>query len=100
MRNVKFDDIQEPPAYIDYLPYSQREWGFGDFEVRYNGDFSAISAEVQQAIHSIDRRLPITNVMTMDELVARSYLTRRSLPSCRHSSDWWRCFSPASGCMG
>jgi predicted permease len=73
VRDVKFDDIQEPPAYIDYLPYSQREWGFGDFEVRYKGDFSAISAEVQQAIHSIDRRLPITNVMTMDELVARSY---------------------------
>ena len=73
VRDVKFDDIQEPPVYIDYLPYSQREWGFGDFEVRYKGEFSAISAEVQQAIHSIDRSLPITNVMTMDELVARSY---------------------------
>ena len=73
VRDVKFDDIQEPPVYIDYLPYSQREWGFGDFEVRYKGEFSAISAEVQQAIHSIDRSLPVTNVMTMDELVARSY---------------------------
>jgi predicted permease len=72
-RDVKFDDIQEPPAYIDYLPYSQREWGFGDLEVRYRGDFSTISAEVQQAIHGIDRSLPITNAMTMDELVARSY---------------------------
>jgi predicted permease len=73
VRDVKFDDIQEPPAYIDYLPYSQREWGFGDFEVRYKGDFSTISAEVQRAIHGIDRRLPITDLMTMDELVARSY---------------------------
>ena len=72
-RDVKFDDIQEPAAYIDYLPYSQREWGFGDFEVRYSGDSGAISREVQQTIHSIDRSLPITNVMTMDELVARSY---------------------------
>jgi ABC-type antimicrobial peptide transport system permease subunit len=70
---VKFDDIQEPVSYVDYLPYSQREWGFGDFEVRYSGDFGAISKEVQQAIHSIDRSLPITDVMTMDELVARSY---------------------------
>jgi predicted permease len=72
-RDVKFDDIQEPVSYVDYLPYSQREWGFGDFEVRYSGDFGAISKEVQQAIHSIDRSLPITDVMTMDELVARSY---------------------------
>jgi predicted permease len=72
-RDVKFDDIQEPAAYIDYLPYSQREWGFGDFEVRYDGDFSAISAEVQQAIHGINRSLPISSIMTMDELVTRSY---------------------------
>jgi predicted permease len=72
-RDVKFDDIQEPAVYIDYLPYSQREWGFGDFEVRYSGDFNAISNEVRQAIHSIDRSLPVTDVMTMDELVARSY---------------------------
>jgi len=72
-RDVKVEDIHEAHAYVDYLPYSQREWGFGDFEVRYKGDFSAISTEVQQAIHSIDRSLPITNVMTMDELVARSY---------------------------
>ena len=73
VRDAKFEDIHEPVSYVDYLPYSQREWGFGDFEVRYSGDFGAISREVQQAIHSIDRSLPITDVMTMDELVARSY---------------------------
>ena len=73
VRDVKFDDIQQSDTYIDYLPYSQREWGFGDFEVRYTGDFAAISVEVQEAIHRISRNLPITDVMTMDELVARSY---------------------------
>ena len=40
--------------------YTQRPWGFGDFEVRYTGDFSAVAAAVQQTIHSIDRNLPIT----------------------------------------
>jgi predicted permease len=72
-RDVKFADLAEPAAYIDYLPYTQRGWGFGDFEVRYSGDFSAISNEVQQAIHAIDRRLPITNITTLDEQVARSF---------------------------
>lgn len=72
-KDVKFADLAEPAAYIDYLPYTQREWGFGDFEVRYTGDFSAISNEVQQTIHTIDRRLPITNVTTLDEQVARSF---------------------------
>ena len=72
-RDVKFGDLEEPIAYIDYLPYTQREWSFGDFEVRYSGDFSAISNEVQQAIHAIDRRLPITDITTLDEQVARSF---------------------------
>ena len=62
--------LTEPLTYIDYLPYSQREWGFGDLEVRYTGDFGAISSEVQQAIHSIDRRLPISHITTLDEQVA------------------------------
>jgi predicted permease len=72
-RDVKFGDLAEPIAYIDYLPYTQREWSFGDFEVRYSGDFSAISNEVQHAIHAIDHRLPITGITTLDEQVARSY---------------------------
>ena len=72
-RDVKFGDLTEPTAYIDYFPYSQREWGFGDLEVRYSGNFGAISSEVQQAIHAIDRRLPISHITTLDEQVAQSF---------------------------
>ena len=72
-RDVKLHNIESPASYIDYLPYTQREWGFGNFEVRYSGDFSSISNEVQQAIHSVDRRLPITNITTLDAQVARSF---------------------------
>jgi predicted permease len=72
-RDVKFHNLERPAGYIDYLPYTQREWGFGDFEVRYTSDFSAISDEVRQAIHAVDRRLPITRVTTLSEQVARSY---------------------------
>ncbi len=72
-RDVKFQRLEKPAGYIDYLPYTQREWGFGNFEVRYSGDFSAIANEVQQAIHAVDRRLPISHIMTLDEQVARSF---------------------------
>jgi predicted permease len=77
VKDVKFYDVQEPAAYIDYLPYTQREWGFGDFAVRYSGDFSAISNGVRQAIHAIDRRLPITHVIALDEEVARSFTNQK-----------------------
>lgn len=45
--------------------------GFGDFEVCYTGNFGVVAREVQEAIHAINRSLPITNVTTMD--AARSY---------------------------
>ena len=72
-RDVKLHSLDRPAGYIDYLPYTQREWGFGNFEVRYSGEFSSISNEVQQAIHAVDRRLPITHITTLNEQVARSF---------------------------
>jgi ABC-type antimicrobial peptide transport system permease subunit len=45
--------------------------------VRYTGDFTAISTAVQQAIHSVDRTLPISRVTTLDEQVARSITNQR-----------------------
>lgn len=72
-KDVKFNNVAESQEYIDYLPYAQRGWGFGDFEVRYRGSFGAAASKVRQAIYAIDRTLPITNVTTLDAQVARSY---------------------------
>jgi predicted permease len=72
-KDVKLHSLDRPAGYIDYLPYTQRDWSFGNFEVRYSGDFSSISNEVQQAIHAVDRRLPITHITTLDAQVARSF---------------------------
>jgi predicted permease len=77
VKDVKFGDLVEKPEDIDYLPYTQRVVYLSDFEVRYTSDFAAVSAEVQQAIHSIDRNLPITGVTTLDEQVARSITNQR-----------------------
>jgi len=71
-QDVKFGDVAEPIRYIDYMPYAQRMWNFGDFEVRYSGDLGAVSSEVQQTIHEIDRTLPISDVGTMQGVIARS----------------------------
>jgi predicted permease len=76
-KDVKFDDLAEEPVNLDYIPYTQHPWGFGDFEVRYTGSFAPVAAAVQQTIHSIDRNLPITRVTTLDEQVARSITNQR-----------------------
>jgi predicted permease len=77
VRDAKFSSLQEKPKYINYLSYLQSPWSFGDFDVRYSGDFGAIAASVQSTIHQVDRNLPISHVTTLDEQVARSYTDQR-----------------------
>jgi predicted permease len=77
VKDVKFGDLTEAPETLDYYPYMQHAWDLNDFEVRYTGSFTAISTAVQQAIHSIDRNLPITRVTTLDEQIARSVTNQR-----------------------
>ena len=36
VKDVKFNNLTEDPVDLDYLPYTQTPWGFGDFEVRYS----------------------------------------------------------------
>jgi predicted permease len=78
-KDVKFHDLAEEPVNLDYFPYTQHPWDFGDFEVRFIGVFAPVAAAVQQTIHSIDRDLPITRVTTLDEQVARSITNQRLL---------------------
>jgi predicted permease len=73
VKDVKFGNVEKSNQYIDYLPYTQSPWGFGGLQVRYTGDFGAIAREVQQAIHAINRTVPISNVTTLDAEVARSF---------------------------
>ena len=77
VKDVKFSDLREKTKNVNYLSYKQRPWGFGDFEVRYSGDFTAISHAVQQTIHSVNRTLPIMDVTTLDEQVARTMTNQR-----------------------
>jgi predicted permease len=72
--DAKSRNLEKPANDVDYLPYTQRYWGFGDFEVRYTGDFGIIAREVEDAIHAVDPRLPITNVETLEQQLANSYV--------------------------
>jgi predicted permease len=75
--DVKTADLTGEPQIIDYLPYTQYPWSFGNFEVRYTGDFSTMATVVQQTIRGIDRSLTINDVTTLNEQVSRSYTNQR-----------------------
>jgi predicted permease len=77
VKDVKFGSLQENPETLDYVPATQHPMYLGDFVVRYTGDFSSVSSAVRRTIHDIDHNLPISNVTTLDEQVARSYTDER-----------------------
>jgi len=78
VKDVKFGDLQEHRQYIDYLPTSQRGWTYGTLAVRYTGGFNTVSQDVQNAIHSINRNIPINRVTTLDGVIERS-ITNQTL---------------------
>jgi predicted permease len=77
VKDVKFNNLDEKPKTLDYLPYTQYPGYLSDFEVRYQGDTAAVSDEVRKTIHSIDRNLPIVSVMTLDERIASTVRDER-----------------------
>jgi predicted permease len=79
VKDVKFGSLDEKPRMIDYVAYTQRPQYLNDFEVRYTGDFATVSTAVQQAIHSVDRNIPITRVTTLDEQVSSSITQQKTV---------------------
>jgi predicted permease len=77
VKDVKFGSLQEDPETLDYVPATQHPMYLGDFVVRCTGDFSSVSSAVRRTIHEIDHTLPITDVNTLDEWVARSITDQR-----------------------
>ncbi len=78
-KDVKFGSLSEGPEILDYVAYAQRKQYEGDFVVRYTGDFSTVSADVQRAIHSVEPNLPITAVTTLDAQVSNSITQQKTV---------------------
>jgi predicted permease len=78
-KDVRLGGLTGPTRPRDYLPYTQGSGYMPELVVRYTGDRASISAAVRNAIHSIDRNLPITHITTLDEEVALTIADQRLL---------------------
>ena len=65
------------PLAETYVPYRQQPFGSWTVAARTTGDPAAMTAAVENAIRSMDRGIPISDVRTMDELIAQSLAYRR-----------------------
>jgi len=65
------------PLAETYVPYRQEPSLSWTVAARTSGDPAAMALPVQNAIHSIDRGIPVSDVRTMDDLVGQSLAYRR-----------------------
>jgi predicted permease len=76
-KDVKYNFLDEPLQFGDYLPMVQTVRYLRDFSVRYSGDSTVMVASVRQAIHDIDPTLPISDAITLNEQITRSISNQR-----------------------
>ena len=60
-----------------YLPYLQNPSPLMRLVLRTNGDPSALSGAVQKTLHAIDPNQPVTDILTMDQVLDRALSERK-----------------------
>ncbi len=66
--------IGEAPKPIDYFPLYAGDVNRGTLVVRSNHNVEQLAVPVQRVIQSMDRDLPVADVLTMDQLLGKSTL--------------------------
>ncbi len=76
--NVRHEGLEADPRPEVYLPFGQGHWPSVFVVVRSKiPDPLALTAGVQNAVWSVDKDVPLSNLRTMQDVIARSVLRRR-----------------------
>ncbi len=71
------EGLDAPRRVQVYLPLAQRGLPFLGVVVRTDGEPEALAAQARQAVRSVDADLPVSNLRTMDDLIAGTTGPRR-----------------------
>jgi len=78
VRDVRHWGLDRPVNPELYFPMLQLPYSAMTFAVASTGSPGALAAPLREALRTIDPDLPLSNVRTMDEVVARSVTVRRA----------------------
>lgn len=67
-------DIGETPEPMQYFPLFAGENNYGTIAIRSSHDVTQLAVPVQQIIQGMDRDLPVSDVLTMNQLLGKSTL--------------------------
>jgi putative ABC transport system permease protein len=70
--DVKYSglDAQSEPAY--YVPLTQNVWGAAYLVIRASSNPASLTPAIREQIWELDKDIPIANLATMDQLLAKS----------------------------
>ena len=77
VRDSKYVTLGEAATPFAYLPLSQNHETGMTLLVRARGEPAGVATAVRQAVQSLERNLPITNIRTMSELIGNSLYAAR-----------------------
>jgi putative ABC transport system permease protein len=77
VNDIKLNGVERATAMQIYLLYTQEPRTSLGLAVRTQDHPLAVAASVEQAIHSIDKDLPVYEIWTMDQLLGNSLAQRR-----------------------
>jgi len=93
--DIKLNGVERETSMQTYILFSQDPGLHLGLIVRTRGNPLAIAASIEQAIHSIDKKLPVYSIWTMDQLLGNSLAQRRlTLISWRALRRWRWCLRP------
>jgi putative ABC transport system permease protein len=76
--NVQYRNLNEPQELVVHVPYLQRDqqtmgWAPSFLVIRAKGDPLTLSAAIRDQVWSVSRNQPISNILTMEEVVQGSF---------------------------
>lgn len=77
VNDVKLNGVERETPMETYLPVMQEPGRSFGLVVRTNGNPRSSAAAVEQAIQAVDKDLPVSQVLTMDQLLGISLATQR-----------------------
>jgi len=77
VNDVKLNGLERETPLETYVPLTQESPRSFGLAVRTAGDPLAAATAVERAIHSLDKDLPVSQVLTMDQLLGNSLSQRR-----------------------
>ncbi|HKQ79874.1 MAG TPA: ABC transporter permease [Blastocatellia bacterium] len=77
VRDVKYGGLDDDPSSLVYIPHRQDSWGSLTMIVRTAADPAAATNAVRQAFRAADKETPISNVQTLQKVLADSTARQR-----------------------